>query len=90
MFYDDDLTKIIDEYAHPAARAVDANGEFPKASINAWQSVRPARHHGASEEFGGGGSVMFIDAIEVKIRRRGRQAPAWLGLGVTVAASKTI
>ena len=54
MFYDDDLTKIIDQYVAPAARKVDANGEFPQASIDALQSVGLLGIT-ISEEFGGGG-----------------------------------
>jgi isovaleryl-CoA dehydrogenase len=54
MFYDDDLTKIIDQYVAPAAREVDGNGEFPQASIDALQSAGLLGIT-VSEEFGGGG-----------------------------------
>ena len=88
MFYDDDLTKIIDQYATPAAREVDANGEFPQASINALQSV-DLLGITVSEEFGGGGlgHVHRRDPGEDP-ETRPPGAPAWLGLGVTVGGKQ--
>jgi isovaleryl-CoA dehydrogenase len=54
MFYDEDLTKIIDQYVAPAAPDVDATGDFPQAGIEALQSAGLLAIT-VSEDLGGGG-----------------------------------